>query len=327
MNNITKGALIGSTAAAAALAAVGVSHSMTYSLINIAFDRELLITPGIRTKKLFSGCRELERIEGLFCENEKKLNESSCITAEIKGRGQKRLVGHFHREKNAKRTIIAMHGWRTTWARDFGAVSDFWHENDCNVLYAEQRGHDNSEGDYISFGIIERYDCLDWIRWVNRQRGLSEKPIYLCGVSMGASTVLMTAGFDLPPNVAGIIADCGFTSPHDVIRHVVNKNLHCPYSKFTVRDVERICKRKMHIGIGSYSTVEAMKKCKVPVLFVHGSDDRFVPIEMTYNNYRACSAPKRLFVVPGADHGMSYYTDRAGYEREMLRFFSDFDRL
>ena len=140
---------------------------------------------------------------------------------------------------------------------------------------------------------------------------------------MGAATVLMTTGFDLPGNVSGVIADCGFTSPHGIFKHVVNKNLHCPYSSFTVRDIDRVCKRRMDMSLSSYSTVEALKKCRVPVLFVHGSADRFVPIEMTYDNFRACASEKRMFIVPYADHGMCYFTDRQGYEREMLRFFSD----
>ncbi len=326
MNNVTKGALIGSLSAVAALAAVGAaSHSMSHSLIKIALSRDLHMTPSIKTKKLFSGCRDLERIESLCVENARVLENGNCQGVEIRGRGGSRLAGHLHISKSPKRVIIAMHGWRTTWARDFGGVSSFWHNNGCNVLYAEQRGHNNSEGDYISFGIMERFDCLDWARFVNRQMGCGELPVYLCGVSMGAATVLMSAGLDLPENVAGIIADCGFTSPHDIFKHVVNKNLHCPYSGLTVRDIDRLCKKRMNVSLGSYSTVEAMKHCRVPVLFVHGTDDRFVPIEMTYNNYLACAAPKRLFVVPGADHGMSYYTDRSGYESEMLRFFDDND--
>ena len=69
-----------------------------------------------------------------------------------------------------------------------------------------------------------------------------------------------------------------------------------------------------------------MQECEVPVLFIHGTDDRFVPVEMTYENYKACVAPKRLFVVPGADHGMSYYVDRIGYEKCMLEFWKEYDK-
>ena len=327
MKNITKGVLIGSAAALGAAALTGAaSQTMAHSLVRIALDRQLIFTPGIRTKKLFSGCRELERIERFCEENAFRLEEGDCKQMQIQSRDGERLVGHLHVSSAPKRTIIAMHGWRTTWARDFGAVSEFWHKNGCNVLYAEQRGHSESGGSFISFGITERFDCLSWIERLNRDKRFSELPIYLCGVSMGAATVLMTTGFELPSNVRGVIADCGFTSPHGIFKHVVNKNLHCPYNSLTVRDIDRVCKKRMNLSLSSYSTIEAMKKCRVPVLFVHGSADRFVPSSMTYDNFRACASEKRMFIVPGADHGMSYFTDRCGYEREMLRFFADCEK-
>lgn len=328
MNDLAKGALLGAGAAAVALSVAGVSSILeSRSLVKIAFDGKAIPNPTLKIKRLFSGCKQMDEIERLCTENAWKLEKGDCREINIKSRDGKRLTGHFHRAKNAKRTLIAMHGWRTTWARDFGAVSDFWHQNDCNVLYAEQRGHAKKDGEYMSFGINERYDCLEWIKWINSHDNLKALPIYLCGVSMGAATVLMTTGFALPDNVCGVIADCGFTSPHNVFKHVINKNLHCPYSDITAHHTDRICKKRKMVSPRSYSTLDAMKVCKVPVLFVHGTEDRFVPISMTYDNYKACSAPKRMFIVPGAEHGMCYFSDKAGYEREMLSFFSQYDTL
>ena len=327
MNDITRRSLIGSALVAGTALGVGIaSTGMVHSLIRIAFERDLPFTPGIRTKKLFSGCRDMEKIEALCIRNAAILERGDCRTVTVTVSGKERLTGHLHLCDAPKRTIIAMHGWRTTWARDFGAVSKFWHSHGCNVLYAEQRGQSGSEGRYMSFGITERYDCLDWIRWLNENAHLSHLPIYLCGVSMGAATVLMATGLELPPNVRGVIADCGFTSPHDVFKHVVNKNLHFPYGAITQRRIDGICKRRLGFDPHGYSTTEALRRCKVPVMLVHGEADRFVPVEMTYRNYRSCAAPKRMFIVPCADHGMCYFTDRQGYEREMLGFFADCER-
>ena len=324
MNRITKGALIGSGAIAGLAVVSGlVQTGISHSLIRIAFERNLPFTPGIRTKKLFSGCRDMEKIEKLCQESASVLECGDCRTVILKNRHSEKLVGHLHICDSPERTIIAMHGWRTTWARDFGTVSKFWHSNGCNVLYAEQRGQNNSEGRCIGFGVNERYDCLDWIEWLNRNDSLSRLPIYLCGISMGASTVLMATGLDLPKNVAGVIADCGFTSPHDVFKHVINKNLHFPYAASTRNKIDKICRRRLGFDPHSYSTVEALSHCKIPVMLVHGGSDRFVPVEMSYDNFRICVAPKRMFVVPAADHGMCYYTDPQGYQREMLKFFSD----
>ena len=324
MKAITKSALIGSGAVAgAALTAGLIQVGMSHSLIRIAFERKLPFTPGIRTKRLFSGCREMEKIERICRHSASILESGDCRTVILNGRKNEKLVGHLHLCDEPKRTIIAMHGWRTTWARDFGAVSRFWHAKDCNVLYAEQRGQNNSEGRCIGFGINERYDCLDWIEWLDRDVRFSRLPIYLCGVSMGASTVLMATGLKLPTNVAGVIADCGFTSPHDVFKHVINKNLHFPYSEATKKKIDKLCQRKLGFDPHCYSTTEALSHCKIPVMLVHGGADRFVPVRMSYDNFRACVSPKRMFVVPAADHGMCYYTDPHGYQREMLRFFAD----
>lgn len=324
MKSITKGVAICSGALAGGALTVGlIQTGMTHSLIRIAFERNLPFTPGIRTKKLFSGCRDMEKIEELCRRSASVLEEGDCRTVILINRGGQKLTGHLHLCSDPKRTVIAMHGWRTTWARDFGAVSRFWHSHGCNVLYAEQRGQNNSEGRCMGFGVNERYDCLDWIEWLNRDPRFSRLPIYLCGVSMGASTVLMATGLELPDNVTGVIADCGFTSPHDVFKHVINKNLHFPYGALIQRRIDGRCKKRLGFDPHCCSTTDALKRSKTPVMLVHGGSDRFVPVQMSYDNFRACASPKRMFVVPAADHGMCYYTDPQGYQREMLRFFSD----
>jgi fermentation-respiration switch protein FrsA (DUF1100 family) len=176
----------------------------------------------------------------------------------------------------------------------------------------------------MGFGMIERYDCLEWIKWVSKQTNESI-PIYLAGISMGASTVLMTGGFELSKNVKGIMADCGFTSAHAIWKHVVEDSTRFSYNS-REKAVDNLCRKKINIGTQHYSTIDAMKDCKTPVLFVHGTDDTFVPIDMTYENYKECNAPKRLFIVPGATHAMSYFVDREGYEKHVKEFWKEFDK-
>ena len=142
---------------------------------------------------------------------------------------------------------------------------------------------------------------------------------------MGASTVLMAAGLDLPENVHGIMADCGFTSPHAIFKHVMENNLHLYYRGITAAIANDMCKKRIQIGTKDYSCTEALKESKVPVIFVHGTDDKFVPVEMTYENYKACTAPKRLLIVPGAEHGMSYLVNKEEYVKAVKEFWRDFD--
>lgn len=308
---------------AAAMAASLSTYITTKFLVKAAVDRE---APRAMQKagELLSGVQQNNAFLTELAAAAKRLEGKEHETVEIVSRDGTNLVGHFFPSKSPKRIVIAMHGWRTSWAYDFGTMANFLEENDCTILYAEQRGQNSSGGDYMSFGLAERYDVLDWIDWVTERCG-KELPIYLAGVSMGATTVLMAAGLDLPDNVHGIAADCGFTSPQAIWKHVINKNLHLPYALRGIM-ADSMFKSRLQMSTDEYSTLDALRCSKVPVLFAHGTEDHFVPVGMTYENYEACAAPKKLFIVPGADHGMSYYFDRKGYEAAIMNFWKEFDQ-
>jgi len=234
-----------------------------------------------------------------------------------------RLVGHWFPCPDAKRVIVAVHGWRSLWYRDFCGVADFWRENGCSVLYVEQRAQGESEGTYITFGLLERYDCAAWLRWVVDRCG-ETIPLYLGGISMGAATVLMASDMALPGNVRGIMADCGFTSPEAIWRHVAQDGLHLPY-RLLRRWMVAVCRRRTGLEPGSFSAADALRHARYPVLFFHGEDDDFVPVEMTYENYEACAAPKEMLIVPGAGHGMSYVLRPTEYEAVEKKFWAEHD--
>ncbi len=323
MKKSTKNILIGvgiATAGAAVLCAV--HHYSTKYLMKLALDRQGPKSTAKEKEKLISSGYMSEIVAKLM-DASKELEETEHQQVEITAQDGTTLVGHWFFRENAKRIIVAMHGWRSNWSHDFGAIAPFWLNNDCAVLFAEQRGQGNSGGEYMGFGLLERHDCLDWIHWVNEQTK-SKLPIYLGGVSMGATTILMTAGFNLPENVKGIVADCAFTSPHAIWKHVVENNFKLPFGLYS-RAARDICEKRIQMPSDSYSTVEAMKNCKIPVLFIHGTDDNFVPVEMTYENYKACESKKHLFIVPGAEHGMSYIVDKEGYENAVMQFLNNYE--
>lgn len=303
----------------------GVSYIITKKLVELALDRGNVENQE-SIKKLLSGETNTEifaRYRDAAAEN---LINTPHETVSITARDGVKLVGHFVGCTEPKRAIIAMHGWRSSWAKDFGMISDFLHENACAVLYAEQRGQNESGGSYMGFGLTERFDCLDWINWLNGS-GYDTFPLYLCGVSMGAATVLMASGFTLPENVHGIIADCGYTSPYAIWKHIAENNLHLRYDKWMRDTIDEMCRERINFSSDDFSCTKALESCRVPVLFIHGTDDNFVPIEMTYENYKYCDAPKRLLVVPGAGHGMSYAVDKARYEQTVLQFWQDYDSM
>lgn len=309
-----------------AMAATAVSsYALTIELMRIAIHRDGLsrVKNIGKAKNYLRGFHDKEEFLNVLMEHAARLEERDLKQVEITASDGEHLVGHFYPCEHPKRVILAMHGWRSTWSRDFGVIADFWHESDCHVLFIEQRGQNNSGGQYMSFGIKERFDCLDWLKWVVDHTD-ETLPIYLAGASMGATTVLMAGGQKLPLRVRGIMADCGFTSPEAIWKHVLHKNLHISYN-IRKHHVEQICKKNLNMKASEYSTLEALRHNELPVLFIHGADDHFVPVEMTYENYKACKGPKRLLIVPGADHGMSYYINPEEYEACMRGFWADFD--
>lgn len=207
--------------------------------------------------------------------------------------------------------LIMLHGYRSGAERDFCGGLKFGIDSGFNVLLVDQRAHGKSEGKCLTFGIKERYDCLTWTNYVISQAGSSCK-IALYGMSMGAATVLMAAGSGLPKNVACIVADCGYTSPKAIIKKVI-REMHYPV--FPTYALVRL--GGMLFGgfdIEEYSAVQAMEKCDIPVLFIHGDDDRFVPCDMGRENHSHCRAEgKKLLIVPNAGHGMSYMSDKRAY--------------
>ncbi len=318
-----KKAIVGTGIFAGVLTAVaGVSAFITKTLVEEALDRD---EPKImvKAKDRIAGAKIDDDVLKTSNECGEKLKNIEMKTIEIESFDGTKLIGHLYPAENAKRIIVAMHGWRSNWWRDFAVIYDFWHDSGCTVLFAEQRGQGESEGDHMGFGMIERYDCIEWVKWLN-ENDQDKLPIYLAGVSMGATTVLMAAGSKLPDTVHGIMADCGFTTPSAVWKHVAEDNLHVSYG---IRKglVDALCKKRINVGSDEYSTVDAMKENTVPILFIHGTADSFVPVSMTYENYEVCKAEKRLLIVEGAEHGLSYLIDKDAYQKAVLEFFADFD--
>ena len=193
-------------------------------------------------------------------------------------------------------------------------------ESGYNVLLVDQRAHGRSEGKCLSFGVLERRDCLSWVNFVVSRAGEGAK-IVLYGMSMGAATVLMAAGLKLPENVVGIVADCGYTAPEAIIKTVIRK-YHLPV--FPIYPLIRLGGRLFGgFDLEEASAARAMDECDIPVLFIHGGDDRFVPCDMGRENYAHCrSAGKELLSVPGAGHGMSYMVDKTAYLTAVSTFLN-----
>lgn len=233
----------------------------------------------------------------------------------------RKLFGKYYPAAQAAESapwLILFHGYRSCAERDFCGGLPFGIAAGFHVLLVDQRAHGKSSGNCLTLGIKERYDCLSWIRYVLSRAGKDAK-IVLYGISMGAATVLMSAGLSLPHNVAGIVADCGYSSPSAIIKKVLQKR---HYPLFPTYALVRLGGKLFGgFDIEQASAAEAMKQCDIPVLFIHGEKDHFVPCEMSRENYKHCrSSEREILTVPGAGHGMSYMVDTEAYTHTVSAF-------
>ncbi len=233
-----------------------------------------------------------------------------------------KLFGRYYHVADGAPLQIQFHGYKSTGQRDFCGGNKLAREMGMNTLVVDQRAHGKSEGRTISFGVLERFDCLSWARYAaGRWPG---RPITLAGVSMGAATVLMASDLDLPAEVKGIIADCPYSDPGAIIRKV-GRDTMGPASILLYPFILLGARLYGGFSLTAASPVKAVRNAKVPILLIHGEDDRFVPCDMSREIYDACTGPKTRVTVADAAHAISYILDPEKYENAVRQFIASLD--
>lgn len=228
----------------------------------------------------------------------------------VKSHDGLRLHGLWIPAKHAKGTILFAHGYRSTYLIDFALALDFYHNHGMNLLIPDQRAHGKSEGHYITFGVKESRDMLTWLNFHNEQQG--SIPVVLSGLSMGASTMMYLADEMLPSNVKGIIADCGFTSPKEILKKVFTQTVHLPAGP-SLFVVDIFARMFAGFSLNQKDSRTTLQKNKLPIILIHGMQDDFVPCDMTRQAYQVCTGPKQLLLVPDAGHGLSFLKETEQY--------------
>lgn len=228
-----------------------------------------------------------------------------------------RLHAYWVPAENPMGTILLAHGYRSTMLVDFGLAFVFYHALGMNILVPHQRAHGMSEGKYITFGVKESDDMVCWIQYHNENFG--DFQMILSGMSMGASTVLYLADCELPPNIKCIIADCGFSSPKDILDAVFRTVTHLP-SGVALWAADVFARIFAGFSLSQKDTRKVLKNAKIPVMLIHGLSDDFVPSRMSQEAYDACSEEKELLLVENAGHGTSFLVDKEMYTRRVIAF-------
>lgn len=251
---------------------------------------------------------------------DKWLKEHNASELKMKSHDGLELCALWVPVDNARGTAMLVHGYRSCFLADFGLAFDMYHNMGFNLLLPYQRAHGKSKGICITFGVKESIDMKSWIELHNKIMG--EYPMFLCGLSMGASTVMYMADVDLPGNVSCLIADCGFTSPKEILSHVYRRATHLPpcLSMWAAQMYARLF---FGFRLDQKDSRRSLAASKLPIAIIHGEEDDFVPCSMSKEAYNACASSKRLLIVEGAGHGVSYLKDKKLYTDFVVDFIEE----
>jgi len=256
------------------------------------------------------------------------LLENAGAPHTITSRDGLRLQGHYikaHPDRKSQAIVLQVHGYRSHPLNDFAGSALAFCEKGFDLFLIDQRALGGSEGKYITFGILERYDVADWCRYL--EQTFPGIPVILDGVSMGATTVLLAAGEPLPKNVRAVIADCGYASPAAICKKVLKQWFHLPpfpiyyAAVLWLRLLTGVWFGKFPAdGYATGDCATALEKTKLPILFAHGTGDTFVPYTMSCAAYGHCDRDRcELVTVEGAEHGLSWFEGREAYDAALAR--------
>ena len=231
-----------------------------------------------------------------------------------------KLRGRYYEFSPDAPVELMFHGYRGSSEQDLSGGVQRCFKVGHSALVVDQRACGRSEGKNITFGVLESKDCHSWIEFARQHFG-PERKLILCGISMGAATVLMAAGQDLPDNVIGVLADCGYTSPKEIIREVIRQMKLPP--KLCYPFVRLAARLFAGFDLEADSPLEAAARCKVPVILYHGEGDDFVPCDMSRRNFDACNARKAFITIPDAGHGLAYAKQPEHYLQTLREFFPE----
>ena len=201
-------------------------------------------------------------------------------------------------ENKTDKWAIVVHGY-TSEGNLLSSKAKYFYEMGYNVLVPDLRGHGNSQGDYIGMGWDDRLDIMDWIDYIVENNPNAQ--IALHGTSMGSATVLMVSGEKLPENVKAIVADCGYTSVWDEFSYQLKSLFNLP--SFPVMNLSNMVTMvRAGYSLKDASAIDQVKKATVPILYIHGDKDDFVPYYMMDELYNATNSTKEKLTVEGAEH-------------------------
>ena len=300
----------------AGAAAVGVA--VEYAIAAYFFNRTMIRSNAKRERTQNMAGTDWDKYIPLIRKCKENLAQMPHEDMYIQSEDGLKLHATFFPCEGSKKVVICFHGYTSEGMNDYSTLAIFYKENGYNLLLVDERAHGKSEGTYIGFGCLDRKDAKLWIHTMIEKLGEDCK-ILLHGDSMGGATVLMTTGLKLPPQVKAAVSDCAFTSAWDVFSSVLKNMYHLP--PFPLLNIANgMVKKRAGYELDECNAITEVANAEIPILFIHGDSDTFVPCSMVYELYDACQTEKKLVVIKGAGHVESCYRDAAEYEGAIKSF-------
>ena len=253
---------------------------------------------------------EIEKVPDIWL---KENSKDVYITTSNNGKLE---LHSYEINRNSDIWAILIHGYYGE-GQDMIYFAKEYYNRGYNVLVVDLRGHGQSEGDYIGMGWHDRLDIIDWANYIINKN--SNCKIILHGVSMGAATVMMATGENLPQNIKVAIEDCGYTSIWDEFEMQLKLLYNLPTFP-ALNSASVVCKIRAGYMLKEGSCVEQVKKSKTPTLFIHGDQDKFVPFEMLDVVYEAANCEKQKLIIEGATHAEAVGTNPTLYWNTIDKF-------
>lgn len=224
-------------------------------------------------------------------------------------------------ENPTKKFIVLVHGVSICYVGSL-KYFDIFYKNGFNVLIVNQRRHGKSEGKYSTYGFYEKYDVNMWIEYLKSRFG-NDIILGLHGESMGAGTVMET--IPINNSIKFVIEDCGYSNFHELIGFQITH----AYKNKLVRKILRpslifanfFMKTKAKFSMKKIVPIDIVSSTSLPMMFIHGKEDYFVPWYMSVDLYKAkTKGYKELYLVEGAKHAEALEVNKILYEKKIMTF-------
>jgi fermentation-respiration switch protein FrsA (DUF1100 family) len=226
--------------------------------------------------------------------------------------------GHqFYEEEMTSEWVIAVHGYRSSGKRDMSFPALTFSNAGYNVLVPDLRAHGKSTGEKIGMGWLEKEDVKAWVNEVIKKDPQAE--IILFGGSMGASTVMMASGDQLPEQVKLLVADCGYSSVYGEFSEMLTSALKLPATPIMFF-ANMFSQKRLGFSLKEASCLEQLHHNELPLLLIHGTDDKFVPYKAMAENAAASKGTSETLLIEGAPHLSSWIYEEENYFNTVFNF-------